>query len=83
MGSLPPLYRLKWSDFPQHEGYLRADSARVSRWRERLGEISPLPKIGISWRGGTALTRRNLRSIGLERGERVRTAEIVTRRARL
>jgi tetratricopeptide (TPR) repeat protein len=66
MGSLPPLFRLQWSDFPRHRGYLSADPARVAAWRERLNGISPLPKIGISWRGGTSNTRRGLRSIGLE-----------------
>ena len=65
LGSLPPLFRLQWSDFPQHRGYLHADPARVAAWRERLRRISPLPKIGISWRGGAPNTRRSLRSIGL------------------
>ncbi|MBI4292660.1 MAG: tetratricopeptide repeat protein [Betaproteobacteria bacterium] len=65
MGSLPALFRRQWSDFPRHRGYLSADPARVAAWRERLNRISPLPKIGISWRGGTSNTRRGLRSIGL------------------
>lgn len=66
MGSLPALFRTQWSSFPQHQGYLHADPRRVAAWRERLDRLSPLAKVGISWRGGTANTRRLLRSVGLD-----------------
>ena len=66
MGSLPALFRNRWGEFPRHRGYLRADPGRVAVWRQRLAGISPLPKIGISWRGGSTSTRRRLRSMGLE-----------------
>ncbi|MBI2961499.1 MAG: tetratricopeptide repeat protein [Betaproteobacteria bacterium] len=66
MGSLPALFRTQWSSFPPHQGYLQADPRRVAAWRERLERLSPLLKVGISWRGGTANTRRLLRSVGLD-----------------
>ncbi len=46
--------------------YLRADPRRIDRWKSML-PTGTRPKIGISWRGGTNRTRRNDRSVGLER----------------
>ena len=63
-GSLPLQFRQSLADFPKHHGYLRADPAKVSKWRERLATLGPAPKLGISWRGGTVKTRRKLRSPG-------------------
>lgn len=65
MGSLPALYRRTRDAFPQQAGYLTADSQRVAYWRDRLGQLGPGLKIGISWRGGTVHTRSRLRSIPL------------------
>ena len=65
LGSLPGFFRRQWSDFPQHAGYLRADSARVEHWRGRLCALGTGPHIGISWRGGVTSTRRPLRSMQL------------------
>lgn len=65
MGSLPRLWRNRREDFPQHAGYLRAAPERVAYWRARLDELGPGPKIGLSWRGGVAATRRHLRSLAL------------------
>jgi len=65
MGSLPGLFRKRWEDFPRHGGYLRADPGRIAYWRARLDALGPGPKIGLSWRGGVAATRRHLRSIEL------------------
>jgi tetratricopeptide (TPR) repeat protein len=66
-GSIPRLLRKGLSDFPRHSGYLRADHERVARWRERLAQLGPGLKVGISWRGGVRKTRRAVRSISLER----------------
>ena len=66
-GSLPRFLRRRVTDFPSHDGYLRADPQRVSHWRERLLQLGPGPKVGISWSGGVRKTRRPLRSIPLER----------------
>jgi tetratricopeptide (TPR) repeat protein len=66
-GSLPLYLRRTPGDFPQHCGYLRADPRRVAAWRERLAQLGPGLKVGISWAGGTHRTRSPLRSIPLER----------------
>ena len=65
LGSLPALYRRQAGDFPQHDGYLRADPERVAYWRSRLAGLGAGLKVGISWRGGAPRTRRALRSLAL------------------
>ena len=62
LGSLPQRFRRSSADFPSHRGYLRADPAKVAAWRSRLAALGPGRKVGLSWRGGTAKTRRKLRS---------------------
>jgi len=65
IGSLALYLRRSLRDFPRHEGYLDADAERSARWRERLSTLGPGVKVGISWKGGTQLTRSLLRSIPL------------------
>jgi tetratricopeptide (TPR) repeat protein len=62
-GSLPALFRRSRAAFPAHQGYLHADPAAVEVWRLRLAALGPGPKVGVSWRGGTARTRQPLRSL--------------------
>jgi tetratricopeptide (TPR) repeat protein len=64
-GSLPLHLRRTPAAFPQHQGYLRAAPERVSAWRERLQQLGPGPKIGLSWRGGVPQTGRGSRSLTL------------------
>ena len=64
-GNLPTILRKRLQDFPRHEGYLRADPAKVEKWRARVAELGPGLKVGLSWRGGTHTTRRQLRSLSL------------------
>ena len=71
IGSLPMRYRRNRSQFPQHEGYLRADPARIVYWRSRLEDCGPGPYVGVSWQGGAAGTRRALRSVPLSAFEGV------------
>jgi tetratricopeptide (TPR) repeat protein len=66
MGSLPGFFRKHREEFPRHAGYLRAAPERVAYWRARLDALGDGPKIGLSWRGGIAATRRHLRSLALE-----------------
>jgi Tfp pilus assembly protein PilF len=66
MGSLPLYYRRSARDFSEHPGYLRADAARVLHWRERLGELGAACMVGISWKGGTYVSRTGERSVPLE-----------------
>ncbi|MCU0805292.1 MAG: tetratricopeptide repeat protein [Burkholderiales bacterium] len=64
-GTLPSHLRNEWPDFPRHSGYLRADPDKVAGYRARLGALGTGPKIGLSWRGGTQLTRTSARSLPL------------------
>ncbi|HEV2008360.1 MAG TPA: tetratricopeptide repeat-containing glycosyltransferase family protein [Burkholderiales bacterium] len=64
-GSLPGFFRRLETHFPRHGGYLRADPASVERWRMRLCKLGGGARIGISWKGGTTSTRKQLRSIAL------------------
>lgn len=66
MGSLPGFFRNRLEDFPRRAAYLRADPERIAYWHSRLDALGPGPKIGLSWRGGIATTRRHLRSLSLE-----------------
>jgi len=65
IGSLPLYLRRSERDFPRHHGYLRADPERVATWRQRLSSLGGGLKVGVSWQGGTHLTRSPLRSIAL------------------
>lgn len=65
-GSLPRLLRPGLSAFPRHRGYLAADPKKTQRWRDRLAELGGGLKVGVSWRGGTAQSRGNLRSLNLD-----------------
>jgi len=64
-GSLPLYLRNHAAEFPAHRGYLRADPAKVERWRERLAALGPGRAIGVAWRGGTLRTRTDRRSLSL------------------
>ena len=57
IGSLPLYFRTSLSQFPQHQGYLRADPELTAHYRDRLTSLGRMPKVGISWRGGTARSR--------------------------
>jgi hypothetical protein len=65
-GSLPGLFRNRPTDFPRHSGYLAADPERVAAWRARLAQLGRGPVIGVSWRGGSVKSRRDLRSMPLD-----------------
>ncbi len=64
-GSLPLYLRVGAAVFPARHSYLRADPAKVGRWRERLAALGPGRAIGLSWRGGTRRTRAERRSLAL------------------
>lgn len=66
IGSLPLHFRRGLHEFPNHHGYLRADAERVEFWRKALRSLGTGLKVGLSWRGGTAQTRRRYRSLTLE-----------------
>lgn len=65
-GSLPYVLQRDQAHFPAAQPYLRADPGAVATWRQRLADLGPGLKIGISWRGGTTGTRQSLRSLQLD-----------------
>ncbi len=64
-GSLPRHFRNGLQEFPAHDGYLKPDPQQVDHWRQRLAALGSGLKVGISWRGGVAVTRRSRRSLDL------------------
>lgn len=66
MSGLGEFLRGDAAAFPRHSGYLAANTARRLHWRTRLTALGPGLRVGISWRGGTDRTDRQLRSIPLE-----------------
>lgn len=62
-GSLGRLFRRRADDFPPLASYLRPDPGAVHAWVERLAELGPGLKVGLSWRGGTQGTGLRRRSI--------------------
>lgn len=65
VGSLPRLFRRSRSDFPTHGGYLKADPAKIAKWRDQLGEAAGGLRIGLCWRGGMSKLNITTRSIPL------------------
>jgi tetratricopeptide (TPR) repeat protein len=66
-GSLPYAYRRDAASFPK-TAYLKPNPSRVAHWTDRLNrDANSKKKIGISWRGGTARTRLNDRSLDIQR----------------
>jgi hypothetical protein len=65
MGSLPRYFRRNLQDFPAAGAYFQAEPARVECWRKRLETKGTGLKVGISWRGGTAMSRQHMRTIEL------------------
>jgi hypothetical protein len=63
IGSLPRRFRPSPASFPKHRGYLQADARLVETYRGRLHALGSIPKVGISWRGGSDATRRALRTL--------------------
>jgi hypothetical protein len=65
-GDVPYYLRRSRAAFPSHSGYLRADPAKVARWRERLSKLPGRKKVGISWRGGVVVSWSRRRSMAAE-----------------
>jgi hypothetical protein len=63
-GSLPQLFRRSRDAFPARP-FLKADPAKVERWRGELACLGPGLKVGVSWRGGSVRTRTLARTIPL------------------
>lgn len=65
-GSLACRLRRSAGEFPQHQGFLKADPSSVTRWRAQLEALGPGRKVGLSWQGGVGFTGRKRRSLTLE-----------------
>ena len=59
------LTRTSRDHFPA-EPYLKADGKEIGDWQRKLAELPAQISVGISWKGGTALTKGTQRSIPLE-----------------
>lgn len=66
IGSLCRFYRKDKKDFPG-SAYLKADQKLVDKYKLKLSELKGKPCIGISWRGGSKSTNKNLRHIPLDK----------------
>jgi tetratricopeptide (TPR) repeat protein len=51
--------------FPTAAGFLRADPAKVARFRARLAQLGPPPYYGVAWQGGMWQSGRGRRSLPL------------------
>lgn len=64
MMSLPLRFQTRLYSIPDRVPYLKADPARVARWRERIGARGF--KVGIAWQGNPNVAIDAGRSIALE-----------------
>jgi hypothetical protein len=62
--SLPGLYDTTLNTIPADIPYLKAEEARVARWRQRLADL-PGHKVGICWQGSRTNTNDARRSVPL------------------
>ncbi len=65
IGSLPGIFRHQLDDFKSHP-YLSSDTGSIEDIKDKLGRLSSLMKIGVSWQGGSDEETTKLRSIPLE-----------------
>lgn len=66
IASLGKFYRTKPEDFPG-KPYLKTNPILYQKMKEKLNELGPKLKVGISWKGGTKKTNSNPRHIKLEK----------------
>ena len=62
MGSLPMFLRGDLDSFPKHGGYLSPSAELRRGWKDRLEQLGPGLKIGISWQGGAETVSANRRT---------------------
>jgi len=71
IGDLPLHFRPTRGDFPNHTGYVQASKQDQSMWHRKIGEWESAhgqepgrrPRIGFSWKGGTSVTRKTVRTL--------------------
>lgn len=52
------LFRSELAAFPDHAGFLQADTKAIEEWRRRLHTYGPGSKIGVSWRSQSILPHK-------------------------
>lgn len=65
IGGLARPFRRRAEDFPRRP-YLHPGAAAQDAWAAKLGPKSARLRVGLSWRGGTAKTGRDARSIPVD-----------------
>jgi Tfp pilus assembly protein PilF len=63
--SLPRVFGANLANIPNIVPYLHADAGDAGRWRRRLGDDSPLVKVGLAWSGNPAHRHDHNRSMNL------------------
>jgi hypothetical protein len=63
--NLPALFATNLENMPRDVPYLKADPARVERWRAALAPFDGKLRIGIQWQGNPAFASDHRRSIPL------------------
>lgn len=71
-GDLGRFFRRDIKDF-NGEPYLKAPKDRVEYYKQKLAKLGRKPKIGISWTGGYLKTRKDYRTIDLEKWKPILT----------
>ncbi len=69
LSSLPYLFGIREATIPTKVPYLKADPARVSAWRDRLGALLPagVTRVGLAWTGRPTHPNDRRRSMALSR----------------
>ena len=62
--SLPGIFQCRPDHVPATAGYLRANTAKIIEWSQRLGARQQ-PRIGLVWNGNPAHTNDRMRSLDL------------------
>ena len=63
--SLPLAFGTTLETIPNQIPYLRAESARISKWQSRLAELPQVRKLGLVWAGGEKNPNNAKRSLAL------------------
>lgn len=74
MASLSAVYRQSLAAFPDRDGYLAPDPARVAHWKSELEALGPGLKIGLHWKSLVLTGVRARYFSSFERWEPVLTA---------
>jgi len=66
LGSLPLALKTEPATIPAEASYLKADDARIAKWRARIGALER-PRVALAWAGNAQHINDRNRSIALSR----------------